>query len=133
MTTYTYDPTLISEDGKDRMRFELGDTVIEGGPMTSPLCDEEYEAVITDSKSWKRAKLRLLEAIVMKLSYEVNTSIDGLSYSLSDRANRWREMLKELKKELSSGVPMANLSAIYGKDEAHYFHRDLHANHAKDY
>lgn len=126
--TYTYDPTKIAEEGKDRMRFELGDTVIAGGATTSPLCDEEYNAIINSKKSWKRAKLALLEAIMMKLSYEVNTSVDGLSYSLSDRANRWREMYDKLKKELSSGVPTVNKSAIYGKDEPHYFHNNMQAN-----
>lgn len=125
--TYTYDPTKIAEEGKDRMRFELGDTVVDGGAITSPLCDEEYTAIIASKKSWKRAKLALLEAIMMKLSYEVTTSVDGLSYSLSDRANRWREMYKDLKKELS-GVPTVNSSAIYGKNEPHYFHENMQAN-----
>lgn len=131
MPTYTYDPSKITEAGKDQMRFELGDTIIENGPMTSPLCDEEYEAIISKYSNWKKAKLQLLEAIVMKLSFEVTTSIDGLSYSFSDRAERWREMLKDLKKELQKGVPTVNKSAIYGKDEQHYFHRDLHANSSK--
>lgn len=126
---YTYDPKFITEKGKDKMRFELGDTVIDGGPMTSPLCDEEYEAIIAASSSWKKAKLELLKAIMMKLSYEVNTSTDGLSYSLSDRANRWREMYKELKKELNaSSLPIGDMSAIYQRNEPHYFHTDLHAN-----
>ena len=75
--------------------------------------------------------MQLLEAIVMKLSFEVTTSVDGLSYSFSDRAERWREMLKDLKKELQKGVPTVNKSAIYGKDEQHYFHRDLHTNSSK--
>lgn len=126
--TYSYDPTLIAEEGKDRMRFELGDTVIDGEGITSPLCDEEYIAIISSNKSWKRAKLALLEAIMMKLSYEVNTSVDGLSYSLSDRANRWREMYEGLKKELSCGVPTVNKSSIYGKDEPHYFHKNMQTN-----
>lgn len=126
--TYSYDPTKIAEEGKDRMRFELGDTVVDGAEITSPLCDEEYTTIINSKKSWKRAKLALLEAIMMKLSYEVNTSVDGLSYSLSDRANRWREMYDKLKKELSCGVPTGNKSAIYGKDEPHYFHNNMQAN-----
>ena len=33
--TYTYEPEKISENGKDRMRFELGDTMVEGGSDTS--------------------------------------------------------------------------------------------------
>ena len=32
--TYSYDPTKIRERGKDQMRFELGDTVTEGGADT---------------------------------------------------------------------------------------------------
>ncbi|MGO5028967.1 hypothetical protein [Candidatus Agathobaculum pullicola] len=46
-STYTYDPSMITLKGKDQMRFELGDTVIQGGNMTAALCDEEYEAIIT--------------------------------------------------------------------------------------
>ena len=44
--TYTYEPEKISENGKDRMRFELGDTMVEGGPDTSALTDEEITAAI---------------------------------------------------------------------------------------
>ncbi len=29
--TYTYEPANILNYGKDRMRFELGDTMVEGG------------------------------------------------------------------------------------------------------
>lgn len=128
MAKYSYDPANIVEYGKDRMRFELGDTIVDLGEVTSPLCDEEYEAIIDSVKSWKRAKLKLLEAIVMKLSFEVDTSVSGLSYSLNQRAERWREMYKDLKKECSVSVPTGNMSAIYGKDEEHYFHTDMQAN-----
>lgn len=56
--SYNYDPSAIAEYGKDRMRFELGDTATEGGPDTTALTDEEIEAAISAyPKSWKRAKL----------------------------------------------------------------------------
>ena len=42
MKTYTYDPSKIQENGKDRMRFELGDTMVEGEAETCALSDEEY-------------------------------------------------------------------------------------------
>lgn len=42
MLTYVYDPSKIAENGKDRMRFELGDTMVEGAAETCALCDEEY-------------------------------------------------------------------------------------------
>lgn len=128
---YTYDPSKINEYGKDRMRFELGDTIVERGPMTSPLCDEEYLAVIGDGKEkgWKRAKLRCLEAIVMKLAYEVDTSVDGLSYSFNDRAKRWWDMYNQLKKELKAAcLPTFASGSMYGKDEPHYFHKDMQVN-----
>ena len=126
--TYTYDPAKIADGGRDKMRFELGDTIVDMGSVTSPLCDEEYDAMLSMYPNFKRAKLECLKAIVMKLSYEVDTSTEGLSYSLSSRAERWREMLKEAKKDLSKGVPTANPAAIYGRDEPHYFRTDLHAN-----
>ena len=128
MASYTYDPEKIKENGRDRMRFELGDTIIDMGPITSPLCDEEYDAILSMNKNFKRAKLECLNAICMKMAYEVDTSTDGLSYSLSSRADRWREMYKEAKKDLQTGVPTVNPAAIYGKDEPHYFRTDLHAN-----
>lgn len=126
--TYTYDPSKITNNGRDRMRFELGDTIVDMGAITSPLSDEEYDAVLSMYPNWKRAKLECLKAIAMKLSFEVDTSTEGLSYSLNQRADRWREMLKEAKKEVSVGVPTCNPAAIYGRDEPHYFRSDLHAN-----
>ena len=47
MSTYTYEPDHIKENGKDRMRFELGDTMVEGGVETCALCDEEYTAALS--------------------------------------------------------------------------------------
>ena len=68
--TYSYDPTKIRERGKDQMRFELGDTVTEGGADTCALSDEEYDAILDGlkegKKAWVRAKLALLEAIMFR-------------------------------------------------------------------
>ena len=71
---YTYESGNISELGKDRMRFELGDVMVEGGSDTAALTDEEIQAAIdTYPKSWKRAKLMLLESLCRRFSYEVDT------------------------------------------------------------
>ena len=127
--TYTYDPSEITGYGANRMRFELGDTIVDGGRATAVLADEEYEQMISENpRNWKRAKLKCLDAIVMRLSYEVNTSLDGLSYSLDSRAERWRKMQKELKKELSCGVPTARKESYYGPSDPHYFHKNMQAN-----
>lgn len=135
MATYSYDPTKITEGGIDQMRFELGDTVTDMDGVTSPLCDEEYAAIIKKfGKSWKRAKYECLKAIVMKLSYEVDTSVGGLSYSLSDRYERWKELLDEAKRDLaaSCGVPAAgNPGSLMPHGGTPYFYNNMQANRRK--
>ena len=117
------------------MRFELGDTVVDMNEITSPLCDEEYLAIINKYGShWRKARYLCLRAIVMKLSYEVNTSIDGLSYSLEARAERWKKMLDEEKKGLSAiyGVPRAgNPASLMPHGGTPYFYNDMQANKRK--
>ena len=117
------------------MRFELGDTVVDMGGITSPLCDEEYNAILQKyGKSWRKAKYYCLDAIVMKLSYEVDTSVGGLSYSLSDRFKRWKEMRDEAKKTLNgiAGVPRAgDSSSLMPHGGTPYFYNDMQANKRK--
>ncbi len=132
--TYSYDPTKITETGIHKMRFELGDTVVDMGGISAALCDEEYQAIIEQyGKNWRKAKYVCVEAILMKLSYEVNTSVDGLSYSMAERYNRWKEMKDDLKNQLSAigGVPIANKAALSPAGGTPYFYNDMHANRRK--
>ena len=132
---YTYDPTKITEGGLDQMRFELGDTVVDMEGVTSPLCDEEYNAIIKKyGRSWRRAKLKCLEAICKKLSFEVDTSVGGLSYSLNQRYERWNKMYDAAKKEAIAiaGVPRAgDPSSLMPHGGTPYFYNDMHANMRK--
>lgn len=101
---YTYEPGKITESGKDRMRFELGDTMTDGGSDTCALTDEEISAAISMfPKNWKKAKLSLLESICRRFAYEVDTKEGPLQFSLSDRAKLWREDYEKLKKEVEYG------------------------------
>lgn len=135
MATYSYDPAKITDGGLDQMRFELGDTVLDMEGITSPLCDEEYNAILGKyGKNWRKAKLKCLEAIVMKLSYEVDTSVGGLSYQLSERFERWKKMLDEAKKEAAarSGVPTAgNPESLMPHGGTPYFYNDMQTNPRK--
>ena len=135
MPHYTYFPDKITEGGVDQMRFELGDTVVDMDGMTSPLCDEEYEAIIKKyGKNWRRAKYECLNAICMKLAYEVNTSVGGLSYSLSERFERFCKMRDAAKKELAGlhGVPRAgNPGSLMPHGGTPYFYNDMQANRRK--
>lgn len=134
MPTWTYDPTKITDSGRDQMRFELGDTVTGMDGIASPLCDEEYDAILGKyGQNWRKAKIRCLEAIVMKMAYEVNTSVGGLSYSLDQRFERWKKMLDDEKKELGAinSVPRANEGALMPAGGTPYFYNDMQANWRK--
>lgn len=101
---YTYEPEKISDNGKDRMRFELGDTMVEGGSDTSALTDEEIVAALKMyPQKWKRAKLVLLESICRRFAYEPDTKTGPLSFGFGERAKLWREDYEKLKKEVKTG------------------------------
>ena len=129
---YTYEPLECMDGGINQMRFELGDTVTEEDGLPAMLSDEEYYAILKAFEGkWKRAKLKCLEAIMMKLSYEVDTSVDGLSYSLNQRAERWRAMYDKLAKELKISVPTSMTGISGGTSGQPYFFSNMHSNHRK--
>lgn len=133
--TYTYNPEKIGEQGVDRMRFELGDTMVEGAEETSALSNEEYTAIIAAKKTWKRAKLAALESIMRRFGMEVNTTVGLLKLEMQARAEFWRKQYEQLKKECGADtVPTAGkASPESGADGGHYFYGGMHDNvYAKD-
>ena len=63
--TYNYEPSQITTYGKDRMRFELGDVMVDGKERTCALCDEEYHLLtegVKTVRAWKKAKLKWLSS-----------------------------------------------------------------------
>lgn len=127
MKTYTFDPSKIQENGKDRMRFELGDTMVEGEGETCALSDEEYTAIIAmHPNKWRKAKLALLSSIMFGFMYEVDTKVGPLSLALRERAKAWKAMYDELKAEdAMMAVPSAHPQAISSQ---HYFCEGMHDN-----
>lgn len=100
---YTYEPGNIKEFGKDRMRFELGDTMVEGGADTTALSDEEIDAAVESyPNSWKKAKLMLLESLCRRFAYEVDTKTGPLWLYMQERAKLWRADYEQIKKEVSA-------------------------------
>lgn len=133
MPKYSYDPSKLEEFGVDRMRMELGDTTFAPAELTAALCDEEYAVIIKSNKSWKRAKVKCLEAILMRFAHQVNMSVDGLSYSFSERVQFWKELHKEAKREACMGVPTANPLALNGGIGGEsYFYNDMQTNIRRD-
>ena len=129
--TYSYDPTQIRARGKDQMRFELGDTQTDGGADTCALADEEYEAVLAElkagKKAWLCAKLAVLEAILFKMSYQVDTRIDVLQYGFGDRAERWQKMYDALKKQILATASIPTLAPSITETPP-YFHKGMEEN-----
>ena len=129
--TYSYDPSKIKARGKDQMRFELGDTLTDGGADTCVLADEEYEAMLDGlkegKKAWMFAKLAVLEAILFKLSYQVNTKISVLQYDLGDRAANWQKLYDTLKKQILAAASIPTLAPSI-KDTPPYFHKGMEEN-----
>lgn len=124
--TYSYDPTKVGTRGKDKMRFELGDTMVEGMEQTAFLTDEEYEAILSANKGWKKAKLALIESVMRRFAYEVDEKVGPMSLSLRQRYEDWAAMYDDLKDEVANcTVPSASPSAI---SRDHYFREGIHNN-----
>ena len=128
--TYTYEPGNLKELGIDRMRFELGDTMVEGGSDTTALTDEELQAAIElYPNSWKKAKLMLLESLCRRFAYEVDTKTGPLWLYLQERAKLWRTDYETLKKEVSMEscrIPKIRDQAERGKPP--YFYAGMQRN-----
>lgn len=127
MNSYTYDPAKIPEGGRDRMRLELGDVMVENGGELAALSDEEYDAILgMYPNRWRKAKIACLEAIVFRFMYEVDTKVNDMTLSLRQRAEAWKKALDELKAEdAMAAVPSANPAAISPR---HYFYEGMHEN-----
>ncbi|WHH58305.1 hypothetical protein [Petroclostridium sp. X23] len=124
--TATYDATKLGEFGKDRMRFELGDT-----NMDEPILqDEEINIFVTEESSWKRAILKCTEKIASKFATEANMQIGPIKMDLMDRAKFWESKVANLKREQAGmAVPVAAASAGgEGDIQGAYFRVGLHDN-----
>lgn len=132
MATYSYDPSKLNENGRDRMRLELGDTTFAPGELTAALCDEEYDAILNANPRWRKAKLKCLEAILMKFAHQVNTSIDGISYSFADRVDFWKKLYDDEKKNADIPIPRVDPSLLNGSAGGPpYFYEDMQTNPRK--
>lgn len=99
---FSYDPSKIGERGLDRMRFELGDVFVEEPEKSAYLSDDEILAVLESSTTWKRAKLRLIETLLRRFSYEVDTKVAEADWKLHQRVAEWKAEYSRLKSEVDA-------------------------------
>ena len=131
---YNYNPANVLEPGVDRMRFELGDTMVEGGSDTAALTDEEIGAALSCyPEKWKRAKLMLLESLCRRFAYEVDTRTGPLTLNLQERAKLWRRDYEDLKKEVSVESSAVPDSMQRGGKRPPYFYTGMQENDRAHY
>ena len=105
---FSYDPSKIPANGRDRIRFELGDT-----DSANPLLDNaEIDAVISvEGGSFYRAAAMCAFTIARKFSREVSYSVGSLRVDLAARARSYREMadvlMAQARREGSVPYPVA--------------------------
>ena len=99
---YSYDPTKINDGRINQMRFELGDCLVDEPEKTTYLADEEILSAIIYSQTWKRAKLRLIETLLYRFAFEVDTKVHEAEWKLSQRVDEWEKLRKRLKDEIEA-------------------------------
>lgn len=124
---YTYNVEDLKGETVSRMRLELGDTQFNPAELTAALQDEEYQVMIDESSSWKAAKIKCIQAILMKFSHQTKTTVGTVSYDFADRVAFWKKLYDEVKS--GNAIPVS-FAALCGGDEGSkmYFHTDMQKN-----
>jgi hypothetical protein len=130
MWTYSGDPT---SSPKDKIRFELGDTV-----SVDPLLqDEEINFCITAESSYYGQLARACEAVAMRFQREASTKVGALSYDLATRAEQFSNRADMYRKRaVGSHVPYVGGMSKAEKEADHenpdktgpYFRKDMERN-----
>lgn len=110
--TWTYDGDP-SDNTKDEVRFLVGDT-----NTADRLVEDEEINYALANESVYNAAATVSEAIAAKFAREADFSVDGLSKSLSQRSEHYRELAKKLRSRASvkAVTPYAGGTSISDKD-----------------
>ena len=98
--TYTYSPELINDGGLNQLRFELGDVFTAEPAKEAYISDEEIIAALEGSKNFTWAKYRLLGTLLHRFAFECDTTVDKVSWKLSQRLQFWRDEYNRLRAKL---------------------------------
>ena len=113
--TFSYDPSLLADGGLNEMRFCLGDVFVDEPEKTCYLSDETILAALESSRTFKRAKYKLIESLLRRFSYEVDTKVDSLDLKLSQRLDAWECEFKRLKLEIDGEDIASNSNLRAGR------------------
>lgn len=113
--TFSYDPSLLADGGLNAMRFQLGDVFVEEPEKSAYLSDQEILAALESSRTWKRAKYKLIESLLRRFSYEIDTKVDSLDLKLHQRLDAWEREFKRLKLEIDGEDIASNSNLRAGR------------------
>ena len=126
MPQFSYDPALSSDGGLNQMRFEIGDCLVAEPEKTAYLTDAEIREAIAISKSWRHAKLRLVESLLFRFAYEVDMEVREAKWQLSDRVDFWEKLRKRLKDEIDAEEAAAAFGFMASKSRPPIFRIGMH-------
>ncbi len=111
--TWTYDPNITTD--RDKVRLNIGDT----NTSSQLLSDEEIAYFLTQA-GVLGASVLAAEAIAAKFSALCDQQVGDLSVTFSQKAKQYRELAKQLRRQigLSSAGPIAPAISISDKDTA---------------
>jgi len=110
--SFTYDDGLATD--RDKIRFAIGDTVYEAGqkPEDVNFSDEELAGLLAIEGSWERAVAAAFETLAALWTKHVTFNAEGISASMSDIADRYRQSAVEWRQRF--GDPPASVKTQFG-------------------
>ena len=105
-TTVTYNDNLSAS--RDKVRFNIGDTVSGSGPRPSDgnFTDDEIAGLISIEGTWQRAVAGAMERLAREWTRHATFAADGLKLNRSDIAKGWREEAAAWRKRFGYTVPI---------------------------
>ena len=99
MPIFDYNDSLSTN--RDKVRFHLGDTVVEAGPLPNDgnFSDDELDGLISAEGTWQRAVAAGLERLAIAWTRHPTFKADGLSLNRSDIAKGYREDAQNWRKQ----------------------------------
>lgn len=112
--SFTYSESLVSD--RDKVRFAVGDTVFEEGPRPEDanFTDEELDGLLVIEGTWERAVAAAFETLVALWTKHVTFNAEGISASMSDIADRYRQSAAEWRQRF--GDPPASMTSQFGSE-----------------
>ena len=123
--SYSGDP---SKSAKDRVRWELGDTLAS----SAKLSDEEITFAIENENTINAAIARCARVVATQFRQQVNVKVGPLSYDYQKRAENWEAVAASFD-EASAGAdiavpggPRTDPTKPYDPAKGAYFRTGMH-------